>query len=461
MRSLSAALLSAAGAAAAVGRLRAVDSLSPPDVVFYAQSAASAARGEGFAQTALRFDHGGLTTSVHLSPWRLAHALAHTTWDDPAAALALQGALLGPVFLLLRALIGGRGAGPTLGALALSLHPLCLSLLLCDLRPITTMLPGGLLLLLGLRSPRPRVGLALAGALLCALAREEALYVILAMAALPLSRIGRRPAAALAGALVCAVGAAGAAALPLLVWGRLDNIDTNANLAAELAAIAEGQRPLLRWPQATHFGLRALVGAPSALLHPAAWPAVGAWLFLAAFSALEPLAPGHGGLHYLSVCAPGLLGGAALALRGRLGRRGGALSLALALVIGLPEWPDHARWLWVGLGGADRRAAEGAALTAPVRAQPGPVVTDPRAAPLLSTLPVLHLQGHFSGDAQTVEAALAEARWVILPTGLRLPDPAEAEAWARALSARGCQEEEQAPTLGLSRWSCPPPSPDR
>jgi hypothetical protein len=188
---------------------------------------------------------------------------------------------------------------------------------------------------------------------------------------------------------------------------------------------------------------------------------VGAWLFLAALSALEPLAPGHGGLHYLAVCAPGLLGGAALALRGRLGPRGGALSLALALLAGAPEWPDQLRWLGVGLGGPNARAAEGAALTRPVRAQPGPVVTDPRAAPLLSTLPVLHLQGHFSGDAQTVEAALSAARWVLLPTGLRLPDPAEAEAWARALSARGCTEEAQAPTLGLSRWSCPPPRPDR
>ena len=92
MTSLSAALLSAAGAAAAVGRVRAVDSLSPPDLVFFAQSAASAARGEGFAQTALRFDHGGLTTSVHLSPWRLAHALAQ------------RGLLVGP---------NGRGA-PTI-----------------------------------------------------------------------------------------------------------------------------------------------------------------------------------------------------------------------------------------------------------------------------------------------------------------------------------------------------------
>jgi hypothetical protein len=112
------------------------------------------------------------------------------------------------------------------------------------------------------------------------------------MAALPLSRLARRPAAALAGALVCALGAAGAAALPLLVWGRLDNIDTNANLAGELAAIAEGQRPLLRWPQATHFGLRALIGAPSALLHPAAWPAVGAGLH-SGREVFHAVFPGH------------------------------------------------------------------------------------------------------------------------------------------------------------------------
>ena len=450
-----ATLLSCAGAVAAVGRVRALETLSPPDLVFYAQSAASAARGRGFVQTALRFDDGGLTTSVHLSPWRVAHALAHGLWDDPAAAVALQGAMLGPIYLLLRALIAGRGWGPRLGALALALHPLCLGLVLCDLRPITLMLLGGLCMAVGLRSTRPAALPTLLGALLCTLAREEALYVILAMAIVPLWAARWRPRPAARGLLLCVLAAAGAAAVPLWVWGRLDNIDTNTDMRAELAAVWAGARPLLRWPQATDFGLRALLGAPTAPLHPAAWPALGAWLFLAIFSALEPLAPFHGGLHYLAVCAPGWLAGAALALRGRLHLRGGLLCLVLALAAGAPEWPAQLRWLWVGLGGPQPAAHQAAALVEPILRQPGPVITDPRTAPLLATLPVLHLQGHFAGDRATVDAALRDTRWVVLPTGLALPDATEARVWEAALSARGCTLQDSAQALGLSRWICP------
>lgn len=465
-----ASALSALGALSAVGRQAAFEALSPPDLLFFAQSAASAARGEGFVQTALRFDDGGLLRSVHLSPYRCAQAAAHALWAHPFAAVAAQGALLGPVFLALRGLLGPRlpALGAGLLALALALHPLCLSLLLCDLRPITALLPGGLLALLGLCAARPgrAFALALLGGLLCAAAREEGPWVGLGLLPLALLRLrgpGAR-AAALGGLgllIAVVVGLMG----PQLAWGRASNIAVNAELGARLAALRAGEAPLFRWPVERDFGLRALLGAPLAPLSAAAWPAAAGWLGLVATSGMEPMAPQHGGLHYLSVVAPGWLGGAALALRrllpARLGprpaRRAAGVGLGLvllSLLSGAPEWPDQARWLAAGLGWPGPRAAALEALLAPVLAAPGPAVVAPALGPRLALLPAVHLQGHLQAEAATLRDTLPGLRWAVLDAALRYPDPAEGPAWQAELDRRGCAPDGP-PAEGLQRWRCP------
>ena len=459
------------GAAMALGRQREFEALSPPDLVFFAQSAASAARGDGFVQSALRFDDGALLHSVHLSPYRLVHALTHALWRHPFAAVAAQGALLGPVFLALRALLGRQipPAGAALLALALSLHPLCLSVLLCDLRPITAMLPGGLLAAVGLRARRPGVALALGllGGLLCAAAREEGPFVclgLLPMALLRLRGAGRR--AALAGGIGLLVAIFVGFIGPQLAWGHASNIAVNAALGERLAAVLSGEAPVFRWPVERDFGLRALLGAPTAPLSALGWPAAGAWLGLAVASGMEPMAPLHGGLHYLAVVAPGWLGGAALGLArwlpGRLGHRParratglGLAMLGLSLTAGAPEWGAQGRWLLAGLGWRSARAAALDGLIAPIRAAPGPAVLSPTVAPALALLPELHLQGHLQGDPDTLRDTLPGLGWAVLDEGLAFPDPAEAAAYAAELGRRGCAPDGP-PAEGLQRWRCPP-----
>ena len=462
--------LSALGALMAVGRQAELEALSPPDLVFFAQSAASAARGGGFVQSALRFDDGGLWRSVHLSPIRLVHALAHRLWLHPFAAVAVQGALLGPVFAALRALLGRRlpAGGAALLALSLSLHPLCLSLLLCDLRPITFMLPAGLLAAVGLSAakPGPAFALGLLGGLLCAAAREEGPWVCLGLLPLALLRLfgpGRRAGLAGGIGLLLAIGLGFMG--PQLAWGHASNIAVNAALGERLGALAAGEAPLFRWPVERNFGLRALLGAPTAPLSVLGWPAAAGWLGLSVASGLEPMAPLHGGLHYLAVAAPGWLGGAALGLRrwlpARLGpdprRRAAAVGLGallLSLGAGAPEWADQARWLAAGLGARSPRSIALNGLLKPVLDDPGPVVVAPALAPPLALLPAVHLQGHLQGDAETLRDTLPGLRWVVLDAGLEFPDPAESAAWRAELDRRGCAPD-SAPVEGLRRWRCP------
>lgn len=415
-------LLGAWACAGAIGRVHALQSLSPPDLAFFHQATWSAAQGHGFSQTALEFDAGTLTGSIHLSLVRALWVPLYALLPAVETLVALQAVALTAALSTVALTLPRNGR---LAAVLVGLHPLSLALADCDLRPLTFVVAPALLVVAGLM--RKQAGLVALGAFGAALAREEAPLVLAALVPFAVVRRQWR------GLAVLVMGGVVAAALPWAVWGHGRNITANSDLMGTLDQIQAGQRPWVRWPVELQFGGRALVAAWPALLAPELLvPGLLGWGFLVVFSELEPAAPGQGGLHYLSVVAPLLLGAAWVGLPravSRLGHRPTAWLVGLGLLAGLPEHIDHARW--VGATPPPPIAA--------VRAQDGAVLSVPEAAPLLSGRPTLRILGHFQPTEARVAAVCAEVDHAVLPSERppEGPPAAEWDAWHAALPAEG------------------------
>lgn len=435
--------------AAAVGRVRAGETLSPPDLAFFFQSCWSAAHGAGFHQTALEFDRGTLLGSIHLSPVRALQVPVCRLVPHPAGIVATQAVGVALAAAVCAKLIG---TGRRLAALALlfvGLHPLTLALATVDMRPLTFLVPAGALVALGVY--RERVGPVVVGAVLAAAAREEAPLVLAAF--LPAAWGRRRPVQL---ALLAGIGLS--AALPWLAWGHGANIRTNTDPLATLDQIRTGVRPVFRWHQETHFLGRALLAGVPALLAPELLvPALGGWLWILVFSELEPAAPNQGGLHYLAVVAALLLPAVAVGL-GRLHRWRASpallAGLGLLTVVGAsPELGRLLRW------GAATQPDENSLFINVLNTTPCPVLVPQHLAPAVAARPVLRIQGHLAATPERVEEITAEVVHAVILTESPT-EPTAAAEWARwtgALEARGLLPLQSAGSWTLWGLSSPGP----
>ena len=455
----------------AVGRQRALEPLSPPDLAFFHQSTWSAAHGLGFAQTALPFDGQTLTGCIHLSLVRAAWVPAYLLLPRVETLVALQAAAVGLGALLVAAL--ARQAGltgrllPALLALAYAAHPMTLGLAVADVRPLIFAVPGVLLTVLGLRSGRAM--LVLAGGVVVLSAREEALWLLAALlpAAGLLAWRSRRLAPLLSLGGLVAMGAA----LPLLAWGRLSNMAATTDHAATWAAIQAGERGLLRDPSEALFGLLSLLLCLPALRQPLLLlPGLAAWLYLATFSGLELAMAGEPGIHYLAVVQPYLWAAGAVGMWqiSRPSRRWlPALSLVLLVISGalsLVRLPGLPAW---GLASfvLPGEAAALHALAAPVAQDPGGLVAEPRLAPTLAGRAVLHVRGNLYADRTRLGELAPELDWALLDydkpeaRGTSAKDrgrPAEERRWWReALEGAGLEKE--LVRGSVERWGRPAP----
>lgn len=433
-------VLAATGATVAVARLRALESLSPPDLAFFHQATWNAARGNGFVQTALEFDAGSLLGSIHLSLIRAVWVPFYAVLPAPETLVGLQGAALMGGTAAIGSRVIPRAGRPAIWMAVLALHPLTMALTTCDLRPLTFIVPAGMLVVAGLYSGRTLV--VMAGVVGTALAREEAWLVLLAM--VPFALMQARKAGHRRSLVALLGGVIGAWALPRGIWGHGGNITANADPMGTLQALFTGARPWFRWPVESTFAARCLVVAWPAIRCPELLvPAVVGWFLLTVFSNMEPAAPEHGGLHYLSVLAPLLLGAATVGWArfehggsesDRSGWRRWALLGLLGLFLAGPELQRSAMWCV--------QAIQGSALSREVdriRQLPGGVLTTSQAAPLLSGRPVLRIQGHFAPTPERVTTVSQEIDHALL-SAERPPDgpPAEEwDAWQNALPAAG------------------------
>jgi len=343
---------------AAIGRQRLLESISPTDLAFFHQSTWSALVGEGFRQTALRFDGSQLFSCIHLSLHRLTGVLIYALHPGVGVLVAAQamvvmaGAI--PAARLARASGGTIEAQWLTAAMYLS-HPWTLELAHADFRPITWMIPGVLWAMVGLRTGR---GLPLVcGVLWAAAAREEAPWVLLTLipwgvwaarhSRHPWNGAGERDRArdrggdgdgdgdgernakregdAHLGRRWWPLGALVGLAVMILIglklcWGQWFTLVGAQTPFETLEAILSGQRAFFRTPQEGLYGaLALLVALPAVRVPRLLVPGVGAWLLLTVFSSYEGVGPSGRGVHYLAVVFPFLLGAAAVGL-GRLTR---------------------------------------------------------------------------------------------------------------------------------------------
>ena len=441
--------VAAIGTTSAVARLRAMASLSPPDLAFFHQATWSAARGDGFTQTALEFDAGTLFGSIHLSLIRAVWVPLYAALPAVETLIALQGIALTAGTAAAVAASRPRSHDRTPWILLAGLSPGALALGACDLRPLTFLVPAVILTAAGLVRRRPLLtGLGVLGALL---AREEAWMVLAALLPLAiLQRTWRGPALLIA-------GIASSLALPRVIWGHGGNIAANTDLPGTLDALLSGQRPWIRWPVELYFAGRVLLAAWPAVLCPELLvPALAGWAYISIFSQLEPAAPQHGGLHYLSVVVPLVLAAAAIGL-GRLvdrypTRQRTLLAAALGgLVFSIPEATTAARWVVRTLQPTPLQAT-----VQQLRASPGGVLTISSAAPLLSGRQTLRIQGHFAPTPERITTVATEVDHALLYAE-RPPDGPPADEWDRwqnALPEAGL--EVQAIEEGVAVWGRSP-----
>jgi uncharacterized membrane protein len=437
----------------AVGRQRALEPLSPPDLAFFHQSTWSAAQGLGFAQTALPFEGQGLFDSVHLS-------LVRALWVPPYALLphvetlvALQALAVGAGALLVAALARHHSLSTRLSAalaLAYGLHPMTVGLATADVRPIVFAVPALLGVVLGLE--RRSVGLILLGATGVIAAREEALWMLLALVPLAVMRRHWPSIAALA------AGVAGALAGPLLAWGQLTNLSASVDHARQWADIVAGTRPFLRSGAEAGFGALSLALLLPALRAPLVLlPGVAAWAYLCVFSGLGLAVAGEPGVHYLAVVHPFLWAAAAvgmgkLSARPRLatGAAGVALLGAVATVMLMPR---VAAWSAAVVSlPEDARAL--LAIARPVARDDGGLVAEPRLAPTLAGRAVLYVRGNHFAERADIQGLAVGLEWGLLevevPNDAR-PASRERKAWRRGMARAGL--ERQRVRNGIERWA--------
>jgi hypothetical protein len=229
--------------------------------------------------------------------------------------------------------------------------------------------------------------------------------------------------------------------LPRWAWGHGANITANADPMGTLQDLLAGERPWLRWPVELYFALRCLVVAWPAVRCPELLlPALAGWASLCVFSEMEPAAPEHGGLHYLAVLAPLLIGAATIGWRrfweasSVSACRWWTVLAIISLGGALPELVRTAHWCHQSI-----RPTALADEVDRIRAEPGGVLTVSRAAPLLSGRPLLRIQGHFAPAPTRIATVAAEVDHALLraerpPEG---PPAVEWDEWQNALPAAG------------------------
>jgi hypothetical protein len=244
-------------------------------------------------------------------------------------------------------------------------------------------------------------------------------------------------------------------ALPRLVWGHGSNIVANTDVVGTASAIWQGTRPWVRWPVELYFAARVLVAAWPAVRCPEfLLPALAGWAWISIFSNMEPAAPDHGGLHYLSVVAPLVLGAAAIGLIRILRdasptRRPLWLSAALfGLILSVPEAIESTRWVTHAVTPSPL-----AAEVARIRETSGPVLTVSTLAPLLSGRSTLRIQGHFSPTPERIHQVAHDMDHALLaadrPPGDG-PPSTEWDQWQKALPAAGLKV--RSTVEGITVW---------
>ena len=433
----------------AVGRLRSLESLSPPDLVFFAQSCWNASHGLGFEQTALEFDSGLLFRSMHLSVVRALWVPLFWILPKVETLVILQALAVAIGVLGACRLAGNRDQSASGLSLSLILFfPLSPVLASTDLRPLIWMYPAMVWVMVGLRENRP-LWTVVAGTFALS-AREEAPFLLVAL--LPWAIWERRDGTkwrsvvclfclAMTGWLYTQYG-----------WSGAGNIRTTQDHAAVVQSVFSGNRPIFRWEQEWHFALPIMVASLPALRCPLLWaPGLFAWLYLVLFSDFEPMAPGNGGLHYLSVVAPFWLGALALGT-GRMERRGqlsgirGQLIWGLALLVAAPHWKQALDWSRTLMEDRDQGPYS---MIFEIRDESGGVLAHPRVAPLLVERSLLRIQGHFQVTPERAQQVAGEVDWALLPRWAP-PGDAGAEEWL--LWNTALPEAGLAPVMEDERW---------
>jgi hypothetical protein len=233
-------------------------------------------------------------------------------------------------------------------------------------------------------------------------------------------------------------------------------VQTNLSLLDSLIGLFHGERPWMRAPVEWTFLARSLAATMVLIRQPLlAAPGLFAWCYLLLFSDWEPVAPGHGGLHYLSVAAAPLLAAHLLGAH-PLPSRTLRFLLAIQLVFTVPELADHARWLAGGVGWRIPEAAAYSALIQPSLRHELPVVAVSPLAPSLAARPTIWIQGHFAVDSTVTREKVSLAQELYLPEGVRFPVEPEAADWAAALGAEGLVEMgADSPTFGVVGYTRP------
>ena len=423
----------------AVGRLRNLESLSPPDLAFFAQSCWNSCHGLGFEQTALEFDSGLLFRSMHLSIVRALWIPFFWVYPRVETLVILQALAVAVGILGAIRLSSSKGTSASSLSLALVLlFPMSPVLATTDVRPLIWMYPAVIWVIVGLREDRPMW--TVLAALFALSAREEAPYVLAAL--IPWGIWERRGGSSwwtvgmlfvltTVGWLCIRYG-----------WSGAGNIRTTTDHSAVLQSIWSGERPVFRWKQEWEFALPIMIASLPALRCPLLWsPGLLAWLYLVVFSDFEPMAPGNGGLHYLSVVAPFWIGALALGV-GRLERSGklsgfrAQIVWGTALLVAVPQWKQAMTWCT----SAFVKPEEGLySMISMIRDDTGGVLAHPQVAPLLVERPLLRIQGHFQVTPERARQVSNEVDWALLPR--RAPSGIEGSSewalWNAALPEAG------------------------
>jgi uncharacterized membrane protein len=440
----------------ALGRLHALESLSPPDLAFFHQASWAAIHGYGFEQTALEFDRGTLLGSVHISLVRLLWLPVHIVAPRVEGLIALQALAVGLSGLAaLRLCRSDDGIPGPWSRGALLLCPLFPLLATADLRPLVFLLPASLWVIVGLREGR--WFLVLGSGLIALSAREEAPYILGAL--VPWALWSRRSGQNFRSVWILAgLTLLGFICVELL-WSGSGNIRTSIDPGATLASVMDGERKVFRWEQEWKFMLLLILGGLPALRAPLLLaPGILAWLYLAVFSDFEPMAPHHGGLHYLSVVAPFFIGAFALGMSrleasGWMSRGRAHIFWGLALLTSAPHWIQVGDWTRSLI---EQPQTGPRAMVRELRSQEGGVLAASRVAPLLSERRLLRIQGHFAVTPERSEEVANEIDWALLPLAAPAGEAGITEwaAWSRALPAAGLEPLRQ--EEGWVLWGHPP-----
>lgn len=487
----------------AMGRQRLFESVSPTDLAFYHQTTFNAAHGNGFTQTVLGFDAGTLLGSLHMDWLRVLFVPFYWIWPSVYGLVSLQALAMALGVVTVGGLVRTCLSSPYPGALAqeaqdgglphdltglwvllaawiaaAAAHPLTLELAAADCRPIVWMVPGILLTVWALT--RGSIKGVVGGALMTVLAREEGIWLLLALVPyalvldwglvlrlrdetdvrqkflhepLGLQLLMEVPYLRVTLLVFCAVVWG---ALLLLVWGQLAQLSATSDALLVFRGIVAGSRGLFRSDAEVHFAWECLLPLLPGLFAPDLLvPALLGWGVLTIFSGFEGVGPSGRGIHYLAVVHPLIFAAAAVgfgrvfrfwrrasgqALRAPKKQSLGLIGVGLSTLVllscvweGRPQWEQYGRW-WFNLVQPSGRTQSLEARLEPVVEDDAPVLTVPRFAGLLAGRERLYVVGEERFSPERVTSRLATVRYAVLaPPG----EDQELQAWQRAVQQAG------------------------